>query len=514
MPLIKFIDWRPDVSDYEGQTSFTIAGVLPRGDGYGPMRASAAYSQALPGQCRGAFTAYRTDGSVQLFAATATDLYVLDNNLLTWTNVSKGGVAYAAVPSDQQWQFTQFGDVVIAVQVNTVPQKFSLTGSFGAGKFIDVAGSPPNARYISTVGRFVVLSGLNGATADTSPYTVRWSGLNAYETWTPGTNSSDYQQLPDGGVVRGVAGGESGLIFQDNAIRRMTWAVGSAYVFLIERISQDRGLYAPYSIIRAGERIFFLSGSGFHQIAPGANYPQPIGKEKFDRYFFSVLDRSQLQFIIGAADPKATRVFWSFRGANMSFDGYTALICYDYALERATIMAMQGEYLVQMAQPGLTLDGAALAAILPAVVTDPGPPIVYDPDGGIDTPGAASLDSYVPSTAPEIAQFDASHMLAFFGGPSLQAVLDTPEEGTDGQRLRVKGLRPITDATSVFGSCSRRETVRDPITYVAESAVTPIGLCPLNVSTRYARGRIRIPAATNWTYATGVEPQFGTEGTK
>jgi hypothetical protein len=40
-------------------------------------------------------------------------------------------------------------------------------------------------------------------------------------------NSSDFQDFPDGGIVRGVAGGEYGVIFQETAMRRMTYAPGS-----------------------------------------------------------------------------------------------------------------------------------------------------------------------------------------------------------------------------------------------------------------------------------------------
>jgi hypothetical protein len=38
------------------------------------------------------------------------------------------------------------------------------------------------------------------------------------------------------------------------------------------------------------------------------------------------------------------------------------------------------------------------------------------------------------------------------------------------------------------------------------------GLCPANVSTRLARGRLRIPASTQWTFASGLEPDFAPEG--
>jgi hypothetical protein len=363
----------------------------------------------------------------------------------------------------------------------------------------------------------------------------------------------------------------------------MTFAVGSTYVFLIERISQDKGLYAPYSIIRAGERIFFLNNTGFHLIAPGTNYPQQLGKEKFDRYFLQILDRSQLQVVIGAADPKNSRIFWSFRGAGMAASTYTALLCYDYALDRATIMGMNGEYLMQIAQPGVTLEGLDTVApsallrssgqgvtasadngsgktrltISPGVsslasstqltlfdvtggLTSAVDPIIsnrgtynytvidsthvdlttlnYSGSSGTASIGgsldamAASFDSFVPSTAPEIAQFDNSHKLAFFGGAPIEAIMDTAEEGTDGQRLRVQGIRPITDAATFFASCSRRETVQASASYVTESAPTRTGICPLNVSTRYSRGRVRIPAGTNWTFAAGIEPQFAIEG--
>ena len=71
MPLLSYGDYRPDVSDYEGQATRNILNVIPRGDGYGPFPQFSAYSQALPGVCRGAFYALKSDGSVITFAATA-----------------------------------------------------------------------------------------------------------------------------------------------------------------------------------------------------------------------------------------------------------------------------------------------------------------------------------------------------------------------------------------------------------------------------------------------------------
>ena len=131
-------------------------------------------------------------------------------------------------------------------------------------------------------------------------------------SWTSGVNSSDFQDFPDGGIVRGVAGGEAGIIFQDQAIRRMSYVPGSPIIFQIDRITQDKGLYAPYSIIRAGERIFFYAGQGFHKIEPGG-VPEQIGLERVDRTFLADLDKGNLQLFMGAADPRSSRVYWAYK---------------------------------------------------------------------------------------------------------------------------------------------------------------------------------------------------------
>src|SRR2546423_1282868 len=203
MPLLPWGEYRPDVSDFQGQHSGRLENVLPRGDGYGPFPGFTVFTSGLPASCRGSFVSRKTDGSVSIFAATATRLYNLNNTDFSWTDVSKGGGAYSTLSSSDQWQLVQFGNFVVAVQANTVPQVFDLTSS---SAFADLGGSPPQARYIAVVGRFLVLSGLL-----TSPYRIQWSGLNATTTWTPGVNQSDIQDLPDGGIVRGVAGCEFGV---------------------------------------------------------------------------------------------------------------------------------------------------------------------------------------------------------------------------------------------------------------------------------------------------------------
>jgi len=486
MPLLAPGEYRPDVSDYEGKATRNILNVVPRGDGYGPFPAFSAYTSALPSACRGAFYALKSDGTVITFAGTATKLYKLNNTDFTWGDVSKGASTYSALSSTAQWQFAQFGSLVFATQANAPLQVFDLSSSTA---FADCAGSPPQAAYISVVGRFLVLSGLLS-----TPYRIQWSGLNATTTWTSGVNSSDFQDFPDGGIVRGVAGGDqSGIIFQDLAIRRMSYVPGSPIIFQIDRITQDKGLYAPYSIIRAGEKILFYSGQGFHKIEPGGA-PEQIGRERIDRSFLTDLDKGNLQLFVGAADPRSTRVYWAYKSVSGAVGLYDKLLGYDFLLDRFFPVAMSGEYLLGISQTGLTLENLdSISSSLDALTL--------------------SLDAYATAVQPEMAQFSGGHVLGFFRGASLEATLETAEQGTDGKRLMIRGFRVITDAPAVYGSASWRDTQQMSATAGSEVPINArTGRCDFRRDTRYSRFKLRIPAATSWSFCAGVEPDITTSG--
>jgi hypothetical protein len=487
MPLLPTGEYKPDVSDYEGQATKNIRNVIPRGDGYGPFPDFTLFSTALATACRGGFYALKSDGSIVVFAGTSTKLYSLNNTTNAWTDVSLGAGTYSALSSTAQWQFAQFGNLVFATQANAVLQVFDLSSS---AAFANCAGSPPQAAYISVVGRFLVLSGLLS-----NPYRIQWSGLNATTTWTSGTNSSDFQDFPDGGIVRGVAGGEAGIVFQDQAIRRMSYLQGSPLIFQIERIAQDRGVLGPYSIVRAGERIFFYAGHGFYKIEPGS-VPVQIGREKVDRTFLADLDKGNLQLFMGAADPRNTRIYWAYRSSSSTAATglYDKILGFDYLLERFFQVSMSGEYLLGISQSGLTLEALdAISSSIDAMIT--------------------SLDSYSTAAQPEISQFNSTHTLGFFRGSNLEATLESSEQGTDGARIFVRGFRPITDAATLFGSISYRETTSAVSTSTSEIAITArTGNCDIRKSTRYARMKVRIPASTVWTFCAGVEPDTIPEG--
>ncbi len=565
MPTLPFGEWRPDLSDLDGEHTRSISGVLPRGDGYGPVKEPLPFTNALPAACRGYFYARKRDGSVAIFAGTATKLYLLNAMTYTWDDVSAGGGSYTTLNTGEHWQFGQFGDLVIAVQANAAPQSYNLTSS---SQFAALGGSPPQARYIAIVGSFVVLSGLNS-----EPYRTQWSGLGNAINWTAGTGSSDFQDLPDGGICRQVLGGEVGFILQDLALRRMVFAPGSDVIFVIEKVAKDIGLVHPYAAAAAGDKIFFLTPKGFMQ-TDAAGALLPIGAERVDRTFAAAYDDGAPGFVIAAADPKTHVVVWTYRTKGMTDELFDAAYAYNWLLKRWAPFPLSGEYLTSLAQPGVTIEGldavapgamavtgaanngAGLIRItvaststlvdgnfytLSAVGGVPNANGTFEIDiisgttfdligstfagsytsggivGGFADLMETSWDAIASATLPNLSIANSAHKIALFTGDNLEAVLETPEQSGEaieapGQRLLVDGFFPITDADTVYGRVGHRERLHAAFSYTDEAGMESNGYVPNLISARFARGKIRIPAATAWTFATGVRPQAQADG--
>jgi hypothetical protein len=448
-----------------------------------------AYGPGPSATCRGFFYARNTDGSVTAFAGTQGRLWKLDNTTLGWTDVSKDLLSgYSALPDTFHWQFVQYGNLVIAVQPNTKPQSFTLGSSSQFGD-LSADANLPQAAYVAVIGTFLALTGL---TSD--PFTVKATDTPAGATgWTAGGSVIFLSQsFPNGGIVRGIAGGEFGVLFQDSNIRRMILRPGDTTTpFQFDVLAEDLGLLAPYSIIRAGQTVYFLANKGFHGVT-GTGPVVPIGIAKFDQTFFRDYDSAALQLIIGANDPESQRVFWAYKSGAGQSGLFDKIIVYDTVLQKGSVITnLAGEYLGTLATPGLTLDNLSL--VYPNLDTMP-----------------FSLDNVALASLPKAALFDSTHTLSLFTGANLEAIIDTPEVALDPQqRVRVRGLRPSTDAPGALLSIGAREHEQQAVVPGAEQAVDSVtGRSPQNVSTRLARGRMRIIAGTTWTYATGMEPDF------
>lgn len=499
LPMVKFPQFAPDITPLGTGTSALIQNVVPRVDGYGPFQSYIAFTKSLPAACRGFFFARRGDGSITVFAGTADRLYQLNNTDFTWANVSKGGVPYGGLPNDDNWQFAQFNDTVIAVQVNTPPQKLTLGTDV---TFIDLPGTPPAAGSVAVVNFFLVLTRLLS-----NPRRVHWSDLGNINQWTAGIGLSDFQDLSDGGNTFAIAGGDaSGIVFQDAAIRSFTYAPGSSTVFQIVRIAQDDGVFAKYSIVTAGSRIFFNSPQGFKRIDPGG-VPVQIGKGRVDDFFKGDVDTSNLRLVIGASDPTTTRVYFGYKSGQGAAGLIDKVLCFDPAIGEngswSIITGQSLEYLASLAKPGLTLEnldaiaptplnvlgaaaspGGAFGAgkvrlTLDAVananfqiagqnfiviqgvggtteangtwlsaqisIVDPthldiNVPFVHAWTAGGQIGGSLdalnfSLDSISNAAIAQLSGVSSAHTVGFFNGPNLEATIETEEQDAQGQLI-------------------------------------------------------------------------------
>jgi len=482
MAIIPFGEWRPDLTDYQAETNRSTINAIPRGDGYGPLQLWQSYTTPLPGPCRGAFLGVDNFGIPVLFAGTETKLYLMNNATLAWIEV--GDYPTAPLATQDNWTFVQFVNRVVACQRNVAPQVFTIGVS---SVFIPLPGKapggpPPHAAYCAVVSAQLVLSGILS-----EPHKVQWSAKDDIEEWTLAVNGADFQEFPDGGAVMGVAGGEFGVVFQEAAIRRMTFLPGSDLIFQFDRMSEGDGLLAPYSIITSGPRVFFLGTDGFSMITGGAP-PVPFAMQRFKRFFTADWDAAALRLMQGADEPNSSRVWFFYKsmgGAESSFD---RAIVYDWMLDRAVyITGIIGEYAAIMSKPGITLDTLYQIGFT-----------------NIDTM-QISFDDFSGSAGALLGIFGQNHAMGFCSGANMQAILTTPEQAFE-QRYFISQIRPCTDAADVYSLVSHRARLEDASVTSPQSALNKVGFCPHRIDTRMARMTSVIPQGSNWSFAVGVEP--------
>lgn len=475
MTEIPFGYYEPDIASVGTPKSSYVKNVVPRADGWGPIQAISEFTSAMTGYCRGVTGAVQLDNSTAIFGGNDTKLYQVDPTARTWTDVSKVG-SYT-VSTKELWDFAQFGNGVIAVTNNNNPQIFTL-GSSSA--FADLGGSPPQARRVSVVGDFVVLSGLTN-----NPNRIQWCSINNPTEWIPGTNQGDYNEFPDGGYVQGVAGGEIGLVFQDRAIRRMIY-VGPPLIFQFQRISEDRGVLMRYSIAKSGGLTFFLSNDGFCMIDRGGGLT-PIGSKRVDRTVLADADLTDPRYMQAVADPVSRRVHWFYKSvSSANVNVLDKELIYDWALDRWSNADANVSCATSVIPLSTTLESLDAIANLDAL--------------------PYSLDSYTSTYASSLAIMTSGNRMGFRTGSNVEATLDTPEGMIgNGVRTYVKGAQPIGDAAGALVSCQSRDRLFDTTTVGVETAIGLRGYATFRVNGRFNTIRARIPAGEIWTYMRSVD---------
>lgn len=467
-----FPPWEPDRNPLV--SGGNVSGVLPIRDGWGPWAKCEPFSEALPSECRGAFMATSLAGVIHVFAGTADAIYSLQSDG-SWTDVSIAGGYH--LPAGESWSFRQFGDTVPAANIGDPVQSFTLASSTD---FANLAGSPPQVRYVGLQGDYLLLLGTAA-----NPHRVHRSGVNDATFWTYGQRGSDYQDLPDGGWITGSIGHQGGaLIFQERNIRSLIDQPGSSLLFTIELLQRGHGCIAPHSIIPVENTTFYWSEEGPHKF-DGAVVTD-LGQERVSETIKADMDIDYLEQVQGWADPARSIVMWRYK----SLSGPWKELGYSYALDRFFPGSNDLRWLLTAATAGYTMD--QLYSVLGYALTD-------------DIP--FSLDSRVwAGGRPSLAGFDSDNCLCFFGGPFQEAFVETKDFPLgEGKRFYISGSRPIGNVNSVTGQVGVKETFGDGLTWKTANGQNRTGMVPHRASGRVARLRYTIPEGTPWSNILAAE---------
>jgi hypothetical protein len=283
--------------------------------------------------------------ATKLFAAGSTKIFDV-SGVGALTNVSKTG-GYTPNASNDRFRFTQFGNVIIGTNNSDPIQAYTLGTSTA---FADLAAGAPRCKFLTVVRDFVVTA-FTTESSTVYPARVRWSGINDETAWgSSQVTQADFQDIPDGGQIVGIRGGEFGLVLMEKGISRMSY-IGTPFIFQFDNISRGKGCIAAGSIAQVQGVTFFLSDDGFY-MCDGQNVTA-IGSEKVDRWFFSNADESGFDSMSAAVDPVRKLVIWNFK----TTFAQRQLIIYNFNTKKWTYGNAGTDFISDASTSATTLEG-------------------------------------------------------------------------------------------------------------------------------------------------------------
>jgi hypothetical protein len=536
MPIqrIQFKDWLPDQPSILDAVS-EANNVIPLAIGYGPFKSPVDYSANASENLTNVY-ATKVDNDVSVFAGGLTKLFKLDTSGLTLDDVSKSG-GYTGV---NRWQFVQFGNYALAANGSEKIQYYDVNVST---IFADLAAAAPVAKYITVVRDFVVGANIG---AGTNPSRVQWSDINDPTDWTSSAASqSDFQDIPDGGDITGITGGEFGIVFLEKAIVRMSY-IGSPLFFQFDTISKNIGCVEGGSVAQYGGITYFLSDDGFYS-CDGQNIIG-IGAEKVDRYFYTNANIGDIDTISTAVDPERNLVIWNY--TNIS--GGRSLLIYNYETKKWCEADTDVNYLSTLATSGTSLEaidsaynvtagsftigksytirsiGTTDYTLIGAVANTVG--VLFTATGvgsgtgvAIDMAASAAalktvdtltttLDDRLYKGGKFLFGGVREAKIVTFTGTYATATINT-NDLEYGYNSVVTLIRPSVDNGSANIQIASRKMLDDTITYSTTKTTDAEGRCSVRSAGRYHRVSLT-PTGTSWTSAIGMDIEYSEQGTR
>lgn len=481
-----FEQWLPDLGEYK--SGVTDAKNCIAFDGYyGPIKELRAFSDALGSKCLGAYAMRATDGTVHVFAGTATGLYKLNGT--SWTDVTNVSGAYTT-GADGYWVFTNFGDLVIATNYNDDIQSYDILTSTD---FADMSATAPKAKYVFVLNNFVVC--LDTVDSDGSiGNRVRWSPLgDPTGDWTPDIDTqAGYNDLFGGGFknTAGTGTDSYGTILQDSGIWRMQY-VGGDQIFTFDLQVQDRGTVYPKSVTTNGAVTYFLDIDGFC-VFDGTGVLN-IGEGRVNKWFFDRFNSSYYYNISCGIDPINKNYALAFPTVQNGSPDACMVLLYNYKSNRFSYMEEYIDIIFGYLTSGYTLE--TLSAVFPDLDTVP-----------------YSLDSTFWQGGDFLfGAIDADGALGSFSGDNYTATISTPEARLNPNgKASILGVLPIVESGTITCRVGYRDKISDTVQYTSSHSKNSItDEIDVMVQSRFFRAEFTLSG--DWDLAKGYayKAKFG-----
>ena len=473
---IQLGEWMPDQSGISGALT-NAKNVVSQAIGYGPFPSAVSFSGAAAEDLVTIYAAKNPDSTTQLFTAGASKIYTVDG--IGALTLVKSGMTTGI---NDKVRFTQFGKTVITTNNADKLQAWTLGTSTS---FADLDTTAPIAKYITVVRDFVVVA--NTLETTQQQYRVRWSAINDETDWTENVNTqSDYQDIPDGGQIVGIRGGEFGLVFLERAISRMTY-VGTPFIFQFDNISRNKGCMVAGSIAQYQGITFFLSDDGFY-LCDGQTV-QPIGNEKVDRFFIDDASESDYGSMSTAVDPIRKLVIWNY----VATDGSRKLMIYNFSTKRWTYADAGTDYLSEASSSSVTLEQLdSISSSIDALTT--------------------SLDSRLYVGGRYFLGGTLGSRVYTYTGANLTGQIATGDIDLGGPSV-ITLARPQVDNGSATVAVASRKLLSEQVTFGTPVSADSENRISLRSSGRYHRLQL-VPTGANWVNAVAIDVDVVGQGVR
>lgn len=429
-----------------------------------------------------------TSGTAADGTFTVTKLTADTFTITTTSATTSGNVRISAsetgfnTPANERIRFTRFGNRTIAANFGDRLQSFVADTSTS---FRNLSDDAPIAKFVTVVRDFVVCAHLDSAGGNL-PYRVQWSGINDETTWTSSQiTQSDYQDIPDGGHITGIRGGEFGLILMEKAIHRMSY-VGTPFVFQFDNISREKGCIASGSVSQYQGLTFFLSDDGFY-LCDGQQVV-PIGAEKIDRFFFNDAD-PDFTTMSSAVDPVRKLVLWNYK----SKFAERKLLVYSFTTKKWSVMMASSDYISDATTASVTVEQLdSVNSSLDAL--------------------SVSLDSNLYAGGKYFLGGTSGTKVVTFSGANKSATIETGDISTGGRSL-VNLARPQIDNGSATIALASRTLLNEVVTFGTATAADSDNRVSLRGSGNYHRIQVN-PTGDNWKMAVAVDVDIQPQGVR